>query len=195
MAIFPFRPYRPMAGKGTQPKVPDVPVAPAAVAEEFHFFWSGPFSNWYKRDFVVDDIVYNCNEQFMMAEKGRLFGDLACVERIMNEREPKIQKAIGRDVTPWDEDKWVAARMDIVAMGCFHKFDQHEDLRVNLLSKEGKYLVEASPHDRIWGIGLRESDPRARVRSKWLGLNLLGEVLTERTLPAIAEKYAVACRP
>lgn len=182
MSIKPFVPYRPMAGLRAS-----VPPPAAPPAGRFHFFWGGPFSNWYLRDFEVDGLVYNCNEQFMMAEKARLFGDAASAARVMEARTPKEQKAIGRDVAPFDEAVWIENRVDIVAEGATAKFSQHDDLAAILLATDGARLVEASPHDRIWGIGLGERDPRARDPARWLGLNLLGgDVLTDRVRPAIA---------
>ena len=145
--------------------------------EQFTFFWSGPFSNWHPAPFKVNSILYNCSEQFMMAEKARMFDDIETLKRIMNAIDPSDQKRYGRQVKNFDKDKWDAQAKDIVYRGCYAKFTQNEDLKKELLSTVGTTLVEASPEDCIWGIGLRKTDPRAKNRKTWRGTNWLGEVL------------------
>lgn len=154
-------------------------VVEAAPEERFTFFWQGMFSNWYSRRFEVDSVVYSQGEQWMMAGKARLFGDAEAERRIMASSNPKEQKAIGRGVVPFDEDVWNANAKEIVKQGRLAQFSQHPDMLEALLATEGTTLVEASPYDKIWGIGLSANDPRARSRSTWKGLNWLGEVLTE----------------
>lgn len=80
----------------------------------------------------------------------------------------------GRGVRGFSEVEWAAARYRIVVAGNMAKFSQHDDLRRYLLSTGNRVLVEASPLDRIWGIGLAADDARARSPSRWRGLNLLG---------------------
>jgi len=147
--------------------------------EKFTFFWSGPFSNWYPSPFEIDGVTYNCTEQHMMAEKARMFGDTESLDRIMSAVDPSDQKRYGRQVKGFDKDKWDAAARDIVYKGCYAKFTQHGGLKQTLLSTAGTTLVEASPKDRIWGIGLHKGDPRAQKRETWAGTNWLGEVLTK----------------
>lgn len=174
------RPAAP-APRAAAPK-PAVAAAPSRAAtgqEKFTFFWKGPYSNWHLRSFEVDRIVYSCGEQWMMAEKARLFGDKAAERKIMASANPKEQKALGREVTPFDEDVWNANARAIVKRGRIAQFSQHPDMLEALLATEGTTLVEASPYDQIWGIGLRQTDPRALSRSTWRGTNWLGEVLTE----------------
>lgn len=145
--------------------------------EQFTFFWSGPFSNWYPSAFEVDGVKYNCSEQYMMAEKARLFNDDAALTKILAYTNPKDQKACGRLVQKFNREKWDAVARDVVYKGCLAKFSQNPDLKEALLATVGTSLVEASPYDRIWGIGLAKEDPRALNRSKWRGTNWLGEVL------------------
>lgn len=145
--------------------------------EQFTFFWSGPFSNWHPSKFEVDGVKYNCSEQFMMAEKARLFNDQDTLAKILASSNPKDQKACGRLVQKFNKDKWEAVARDVVYKGCLAKFSQNPDLKEALLATVGTSMVEASPYDRIWGIGLAKDDPRAKDRSKWRGTNWLGETL------------------
>ncbi len=144
----------------------------------FTFFWNGPFSQWYPARMVVDGKVYNCAQQDMMAEKARLFNDDETLAAIMKAKTPKEQKALGRKVKNFNADKWNAVVRDVVFRGNMMKFCQHDDLRKLLLDTAGTELVEASPHDQVWGIGLAADHPDAQDKTKWRGKNWLGQVLT-----------------
>jgi len=148
------------------------------MAERFTFFWSGPFSQWALSPFVIDGVTYNCAEQWMMAGKARLFGDTRMEAMIMASPSPRDQKRFGRQVQGFDLTTWKAKAQAIVTEGSMAKYTQNPDYRDKLLATAGTTLVEASPHDRIWGIGLREDDPRAHDRASWPGKNWLGEILT-----------------
>jgi len=150
-----------------------------STQEKFTFFWNGPFSQWYDSPFTVDGVSYNCCEQYMMAKKAMLFGDSAALLSIMNSTSPKEQKAIGRKVRGFDESQWNAVVKDIVYRCNMAKFTQDPKLGTSLFQTSGTTLVEASPYDKIWGIGLKESDPRAQDRNRWEGKNWLGEILTQ----------------
>ena len=157
--------------------------------EKFTFFWSGVFSNWYSSPFEIDGIWYSTSEQFMMAEKARLFNDEQTLAKIMSTVDPADQKRYGREVKGFNKDKWEAVARDIVYKGCLAKFSQNEDLKKVLLNTVGTTLVEASPEDKIWGIGLRKDDPRAKNRATWLGTNWLGECLNRvRDILLVSEK-------
>jgi ribA/ribD-fused uncharacterized protein len=82
-------------------------------------------------------------------------------------------------VRGFSEDRWAAARYEMVVAGNVAKFTQHDDLRRYLVSTSDRVLVEASPLDRVWGIGLAEDDERAHAPSRWRGRNLLGFALME----------------
>lgn len=148
------------------------------MPEQFTFFWHGPFSQWHGCRFKVDAVAYNCAEQFMMAQKAVLFHDEESLGKIMATANPRIQKGLGRKVRGFNPGKWQAQARDIVYRGNWAKFTQNADLRELLLATRGTTLVEASPSDTIWGIGLGEDDPRAADRQTWRGTNWLGEVLT-----------------
>ena len=137
------------------------------------------FSQWWQAPFTVDGIRYATAEHWMMAGKARLFGDEDALEDILRAPNPGKAKAIGREVEGFDEATWVAHRYDLVVSGNLAKFNQHQDLHDYLISTRGTVLVEASPYDRIWGIGLAATDEAARVPSKWRGRNLLGFALMD----------------
>jgi hypothetical protein len=144
---------------------------------KFYFFWSGPFSQWAIRPMTIEGVKYNCCEQYMMAEKAKLFGDERVLALIMKATDPYDQKMLGRDVSPFNKDKWEAIAREVVYKGNYAKFTQHPDLRQKLMDTGDKVIVEASPDDRIWGIGLRSSDPRAQDPKTWRGTNWLGEAI------------------
>jgi ribA/ribD-fused uncharacterized protein len=146
--------------------------------ELFTFFWRGPFSQWHPSRFVVGGTTFTHAEQFMMYGKAMLFADRETADRVLQVETPREQKALGRKVKGFDEALWVLFREGIVFQGSYAKYSQNPELRAVLLATRGTTLVEASPTDRIWGIGLAEDDERTRDRSQWLGLNLLGETLT-----------------
>jgi ribA/ribD-fused uncharacterized protein len=115
----------------------------------------------------------------MMAHKAWLFGDRQTAARILTARHPGAAKALGRQVRGYDEQPWAARRYELVVQGSTAKFSQHPDLGRYLLATGGRVLVEASPTDRIWGIGLTAGDLRAQQPSTWRGLNLLGFALMD----------------
>ena len=148
------------------------------MTEEFHFFWKSPLGQWNKSPFVDENkTTYLCAEQYMMYQKALLFNDLDAAKLILNEKSPKKQQELGRTVKNFDKDIWDEHAKTIVFKGNLLKFTQNEPQRNLLLSTIGKTLVEASPFDLIWGIGLGEDDPDRFDRTKWRGTNWLGECL------------------
>jgi ribA/ribD-fused uncharacterized protein len=113
----------------------------------------------------------------MMAAKARLFNDEESVRRVVAAGHPQKAKAIGREVRGFDTGIWQRHRMELVVEGNIHKFRQNPALLDYLLSTGNRVLVEASPVDRIWGIGLAADDDRAGHPAQWRGLNLLGFAL------------------
>ena len=160
------------------------------MSERFSFFLKGPFSQWYRSPFTLDGQIYVTAEQYMMAEKARLFGDEEMRRRILAAAEPRDQKALGRRVRDFDQRRWDAEARDIVLRGNRAKFTTHRDLLALLFETEGTTLVEANPVDAIWGIGLAADDPDALDRSRWRGRNWLGEVLTRLRDTLLAEHRA-----
>ncbi len=157
---------------------------------KFVFFW-GPqgradgsvgkecLSQWWESPFEVDGRTYLTAEHFMMAGKADLFGDAATARRVLAARTPAEAKSLGRQVRGFENETWVEHRLDIVVRGNLAKFGAHTEAREFLLGTGDRVLVEASPMDRIWGIGLAADDERAADPDTWRGLNLLGEALME----------------
>ena len=131
-------------------------------------------SQWYPCEFEVEGIKYTSAEQYMMAEKARLFDDEEIRAQILKTSDPAICKKLGRKVRNFNQEKWNKNRENIARKGNFYKFSQNAKLREFLLSTGDKILVEASPRDRIWGIGMGKSNPDALDPAKWRGRNLLG---------------------
>ena len=147
------------------------------------------FSQWYESPFTIDDITYPTAEHYMMAEKAKLFGDESRWEQILHCNHPGEAKKIGRKVQGFQQDIWRNHRFEIVVGGNTAKFSQNESLKEFLLHTNDRVLVEASPYDRIWGIGLAQDHPDINNPWKWKGLNLLGFALMEvRTKLAISDE-------
>ncbi|MBD2779833.1 NADAR family protein [Xenorhabdus szentirmaii] len=134
-------------------------------------------SQWYPAEFIVGDVKYASTEHYMMAEKARLFNDLDALEKIINAKNPGAAKAFGREICGFSQPVWDEHRLKIVIEGNLAKFSQNKPLEEFLLNTGKKILVEASPVDRIWGVGLAEDSPDIQNPLMWNGLNLLGFAL------------------
>ena len=155
---------------------------------DFLFFWHpepptrkpvGPFvlSQWYEHPFVHEGDLYGSAEHLMMVKKAELFGDFDTAEQIKTVVTPREAKALGRQVRNFNEELWLQHRSQIVESVSLAKFGSDDDLAEYLLSTGTHVLVEASPHDRVWGIGLEDVHPDARDPRRWPGENLLGFAL------------------
>ena len=139
----------------------------------------GCLSQWWPAAFTVDGVRYASAEHYMMAAKARLSGDVDAVEKILAAPHPGAAKAVGREVRGFDEQRWAEHRFGVVVTGNMAKFGQHPQLGDFLAGTGSRVLVEASPRDRIWGIGLAAGDEQALSPERWPGLNLLGFALME----------------
>lgn len=150
---------------------------------DFLFFWGhhgkankitkACLSQWYSCQFTADGEHYNCAEQYMMAEKARIMGDEETQSKISASSDPHDIKALGREAHN-DDDKWNAHKTAVVIKGNFHKFMDNGNLKDFLLETGEKILVEASPYDTVWGIGMKEDNPDCMNPRLWKGENLLG---------------------
>ncbi len=136
-------------------------------------------SQWYPSPFEVDGIHYATAEHYMMAEKARLFEDVNAVHQILQAGHPGEAKKLGRSVQGFEDARWKQTRFGIVVRGNVAKFSQHPDLAAYLQATGDRILVEASPRDAVWGIGLAADNPKASNPNLWKGLNLLGFALME----------------
>lgn len=136
-------------------------------------------SQWFLASFRVDGIEFSSAEQFMMAKKAELFKDQEIYRKILASSNPGEVKALGRKIQAYDEDIWQQHRFDIVVQGNLAKFSQNQQLKDFLCSTSARVLVEASPVDRIWGIGLAADHQHAQQPQHWQGLNLLGFALMQ----------------
>ncbi|MDR1322740.1 MAG: NADAR family protein [Gracilibacteraceae bacterium] len=158
-----------------------------AGKRNFVFFWKPQneainescLGQWRSSPFKVDIDEYSCAEQYMMAEKARLFADEEVCAAIMKAKDPKAMKALGKKVRNFDQEIWDKAKYSIVLSGNYYKFSQDKKMREYLLSTRNRILAEASPMDTIWGIGLGKENEKAYDPSAWRGKNLLGFALME----------------
>lgn len=149
--------------------------------ESYFYFWETkhPFSQWHRCSFEVGDIKFNSAEQYMMFEKAKLFGDFEKANEILKSKNVREQKMLGRQVKGFNENIWKLNAPEIVYKGNKEKFVQNNNFKELLLSTKGKTLVEASPDDSVWGIGLTAEQDEAKSIVNWKGTNWLGIVLTE----------------
>ena len=154
-------------------------------AFDFVFFWGHQpkigqtvdqhcLSQWFAAPFEIDGILYPTAEHFMMAEKARLFRDATTLAAILQAKDPGTVKSLGRKISGFIQSEWEQQRFEIVVRGNYAKFVQNSALNDYLQSTADCILVEASPYDPIWGIGLAEQDEAVHNPNQWRGLNLLG---------------------
>lgn len=134
-------------------------------------------SQWYGAPFRLEGRTFPTAEHYMMFRKATLFGDQESADKILAAPSPGAAKKLGRGVRGFVQGVWDEQRLSIVAAGNEAKFGQNPELLAFLLATGNKVLVEASPTDRVWGIGLAEDDPKAKNPLEWRGLNLLGFAL------------------
>lgn len=148
---------------------------------QFTVFYSSesPFSQWYRSRFKVNGIEYSCTEQYMMYQKALYFGDTETAQKVLQATNPRDQKMLGRKVKNFSDERWKRVCEWIVYEGNLAKFSQNYTIKNILFATENTMLVEASPFDVIWGVGLPADDPNVHFPDKWKGKNLLGKILTQ----------------
>ncbi|PRP76010.1 hypothetical protein PROFUN_01726 [Planoprotostelium fungivorum] len=155
---------------------------PSLDENNFVFFWqsdeeNGIFGQWSNHPFTVNGVHFPTAEHYMMYHKALLFQDKHSAEQIASSNDPATVKALGRKVSSFDREKWEANRLRIVTEGNVGKFSQNQEAKVALMQTGDKLIVEASPEDRIWGIGFTREEALKNM-DDW-GLNLLGQALME----------------
>lgn len=149
---------------------------------QYHFFYSerpperSPLTNFYRTRYTIYDHSFSYSEQGFMYGKAILFGDHEIAEQILQTKTPREAKDLGRRVRGFDNKVWEANRERIMFENCLAKFGTNKKLGKYLLKTGNKRLVEASPRDRIWGIGYSMKKAPHTSPELW-GLNLLGKVL------------------
>lgn len=149
------------------------------------FFWGGWPSNWYKSPFVMrvngKKEQFSTTEQYFMFKKAQLFKDEKTAKDILATKNPRDAKLLGRRVSNYDDKKWSEVRYNVMLEANLQKYLQNKELRKELLDKkyDGKTFVEASPYDKIWGIGMHMDEPSIDDENIWLGENLLGKIINE----------------
>ena len=141
------------------------------------YFYGGCCSQWYPSTFEYRGVTYTSAEQWMMAMKALCMNDDISYAKIMKSSDPQYIKQLGRKVKNYDDKKWSKQRYDVVVLGNYLKFNQNSELREWLINTNDQLIVEASPIDKIWGIGLSVED--ARAGKDWQGDNLLGKAIME----------------
>lgn len=147
------------------------------ITDKYVFFYGGVFSQWFEHEMLIDDVYYNCAEQYMMAMKAKTFGDTHTLGQIMATHDPSRQKALGRAVANFDPHVWNDVCKDFVYKANLAKFSG--ELKDELMKTGDREIVEASPTDKIWGIGLTVWDDKALDKANWQGTNWLGECIMQ----------------
>ena len=155
----------------------------------FVFFWGHTekgdkitkacLSQWYIAPFEIEGKKYVCAEQYMMEQKALLFENFDIAQRIMQTTIPSEHKALGREIVGFTDEKWDMHKSEFVFNANLAKFSQNQPLKEFLLSTGCKILVEASPYDCVWGVGLSANDKNVTNPSLWRGRNLLGVALMQ----------------
>ena len=90
-------------------------------------------------------------------------------------------KRLGKKVRNFDDKKWAGPNRKAMATALKQKALYDEEFRRVLLDAQyaGMTFVEASPYDRIWGIGISVTTALKKGAAGWKGHNFLGRALTE----------------
>ena len=149
------------------------------ITDKVVLFWNGTFSNWERSPFKFEGREFNCGEQYMMYKKAEWFDDERVMHLVMKTDDPGTQKKLGREIKNFDPVEWERVCVDVMVDGLREKFLQNPTMLKELMETGTRVIAEASPVDKVWGIGLAEDDPNAEDQSKWDGKNYLGVTLME----------------
>ncbi len=141
------------------------------------YFWRGEFSNWYPCIFRYEDHTFYNSEQAFMWVKAKFFDDDEIAKQLLVETNPQYAKALGRKVKNFNDEMWAVASFPAMIAVNYAKWSSSHFMMDTILSTNPKILVEASPYDKIWGVGLRQDDDLILDKNNWKGMNLLGKAL------------------
>jgi ribA/ribD-fused uncharacterized protein len=160
--------------------------------DKYTFFWKDKdiYSQWHPVGFEIEGVYFKTAEHYMMYRKAELFKDTKSMEEVLESNHPSDAKSIGRKVFGFNNKRWREFAQNAVYKGNYAKFTQNKNLRDGLLKTEGTKLVEASPYDKIWGIGLNEEDAKKVGEENWKGTNWLGVVLDQVRKDIIEDSYS-----
>jgi ribA/ribD-fused uncharacterized protein len=151
------------------------------ITDSHVYFWNGIYSNWHVcqvKD-LLTDIIFENTEQAFMWYKADVFNDIETKKLVENTIDPRKVKKLGRLIKTYDDNVWSSVRYRKMLYVNLLKFLQNKELKFQLINTGDKIIVEASPLDCVWGVGLSEEDPLILDEKNWKGKNLLGKVLME----------------
>ena len=151
----------------------------ARITNTHIYFWNGVYSQWSKSIFTEDGVTYPNAEQYMMQKKAEVFGATDILDQMKKTSDPRVVKGLGRKIKNFDDAIWDKHKMKIVTQAQILKFTQNPLLLEQLLEDRDRVIVEASPVDRVWGIGLHYDNDEVLNESNWNGQNLLGKCIME----------------
>jgi hypothetical protein len=158
---------------------------PGRITDTHVFFWNSIYSQWYTtpNQFEENGITYTNAEKYMMCKKAEVFGAHDILFEMLKTDNPRVIKQLGRAISNFTDEKWDKHKMDVVTQGNVLKFDQNPNLLEILREHKDKIIVEASPQDPIWGIGMHWDNDLILNEKNWKGQNLLGEcIMRARTI-------------
>jgi ribA/ribD-fused uncharacterized protein len=147
-------------------------------------------SNFYPAKFIYRGHEFPTSEHALMASKAALFWDFDRFQMILKTDSPRSAKYYGRQVKNFDDNIWYYARYKIMVDILLAKFGQNQELKEFLLSTGESILVECSPSDKIWGVGLAINDSLWEDEKNWQGQNLLGYALMSARGVLLNERFS-----
>lgn len=154
------------------------------ITDEYVFFYKDWLSNYQRTKFDVEwkgvKYTFTSTEQGFMYIKAITFGDNVTAQKILNTDDPNRCRKLGRQVKGYNDAEWAKIRYDVFYTLNWAKYTQDKKLQEKLLDPQfdGKKFVEASPIDKIWGIGYTEDNPNIEFTDMYWGKNYLGRILT-----------------
>ena len=154
------------------------------ITDEYVFFYKDWLSNYQRTKFDVEwngvKYTFTSTEQGFMYIKAITFGDNVTAQKILNTDDPNRCRKLGRQVKGYNDAEWAKIRYDVFYTLNWAKYTQDKKLQEKLLDPQfdGKKFIEASPIDKIWGIGYGEDNPNIEFTDMYWGKNYLGRILT-----------------